>query len=83
MDQVPWNAAAMLTGRNIRTHAGTLENCVSALLSLPDHQRPSARIIVPGCISLGCQAAVRTLSDDHLSMLARRLSCDRAAATAV
>jgi hypothetical protein len=80
MDEGQWKATAMLTGRNIRTMSGNLSSCIVAFLRMTDTQRATARIIVPGCVSIDRAPAVRTLSHDVIQTLARRLPILRAMA---
>lgn len=83
MNDVQWKAAAILTGRRIATKFGNLATCISEFEALNTVQRLSARVIVPGCMSIGKGAAVRTLSDDTIRALAAQLIAAKCRARAI
>jgi hypothetical protein len=77
VNDVQWKAAAILTGRRIATKYGNLATCIAEFEALDTAQRLSAKIIVPGCMSIGKGAAVRTLSTDTIWALADQLPAAR------
>lgn len=83
MNDVQWKAAAILSGRRIATKFGNLATCVAEFEALDTAQRLSARIIVPGCMSIGKGAAFRTLSNDTIQALVARLSSAKGRAQAI
>jgi hypothetical protein len=73
MIEIEWDAPAILTGRRMRTLQGNLATCLRQFLLLPDKQRSSALVVVPGCIQIDDRSQVRSFAGDALVRLARRL----------
>jgi hypothetical protein len=77
MSEIEWKGPAILTGRKMRTMQGNLATCLRQFLLLPDKQRSSVQIVVPGCVQIDDHSRVRSFTGDALANLARRLPLGR------